>query len=254
MNPDHLFEGKAAVYAHSRPGYPEALLTELLQRGWNNHTLLADVGAGTGIFSLQLADKGLRVLAIEPNEDMRAVAESALHPYAGCKALPGTAEETGLETGSIDVITVAQAFHWFDKEKFRAECRRILRPEGEVVLIWNSRDAASEVIAVNEQICKKFCSEFKGFSGGFEQSPENLRPFFRNGQYKTIAVRQDLVYDKPGFIGRNLSASYAPKEDDAAYQPFIAALEDMFEQYGVEEKETKKITIPNECRAYIGLV
>ena len=121
------FTGRADVYAKARPGYAEALIEELTAwAGLSPASTVADIGAGTGI-SAQLASTGARVIAVEPNDDMRAEAEKRFAGASNVSVLAGTAEATGIEDASVDLVTAAQAFRWFDCEAFRAECPRILR-------------------------------------------------------------------------------------------------------------------------------
>ena len=96
---------------------------------------MADIGAGTGIFTACLAKRFKEVTGIEPNEEMRSRFMAAL-PQIPC--LAGSGEASGLPERSVDLITVAQAFHWLDEEKFKAEACRILRPGGKVAIIWNT--------------------------------------------------------------------------------------------------------------------
>jgi len=251
MDATNKFTGKAALYAQHRPSYPEACFTYLIEaNALTTESTAADIGAGTGIFTRALLDRGLRVIAVEPNVDMRETAEVALSGYTGYASLSGTAEQTGIADGSIDLVTVAQAFHWFDVKAFKQECRRILKPGGRVALIWNSRVHASEVVAENAAICREFCPAFNGFSGGMEERPERICEFFKDGVYEHQVFENPLQFDLDGFIGRNLSASYALKEDDAAYYDFIDALKALFAKYSSDGR----LAMPNETRVYLGEV
>ena len=134
------FTGRADVYAKARPGYAPELIDKLC--GWAGlgcNSTVADIGAGTGIFSAQLATTGARVIAVEPNDDMRTHAELRFDGADNVIVQGGTAEGTGIEAGSVDLVTAAQAFHWFDGEVFREECLRILRGGAPVALVWNMR-------------------------------------------------------------------------------------------------------------------
>lgn len=123
------FTGKGAVYAAARPRYAEELLAYLAdEAGLAPGALVADVGSGTGIFSEQLLDAGFRVIGVEPNDDMRTQAEHTLGGREGYRSVRGTADATGLPDASIGCVTAAQAFHWFDANAFKRECRRILKP------------------------------------------------------------------------------------------------------------------------------
>jgi SAM-dependent methyltransferase len=94
---------------------------------------VVDVGAGTGKLTRLLVSSGARVIAVEPIAEMRAKID-------GAEVLDGTAETLPLPDASADVITVAQAFHWFDHERALPELHRVLRPGGALVLFWNMRD------------------------------------------------------------------------------------------------------------------
>ncbi|MFC4637058.1 class I SAM-dependent methyltransferase [Deinococcus hohokamensis] len=133
------FLGRAEVYAAARPGYPAALGEWLRGRGLLSGGV-ADLGAGTGLFTRLLLDQGAVVTAVEPNGDMRAQLLGALDPFVQTgqlKVQAGTSEATGLEAGSVGLVTAAQAAHWFDPVPTVQEFRRVLRPGGQVLLVWN---------------------------------------------------------------------------------------------------------------------
>ena len=147
------FDNKGAVYAKARPGYPAALFSYLQENGiLRKDAVVADVGSGTGIFTTQISAFAKTVFAVEPNEDMRRQAELQYAKLPGVVSVDGTAERTSLPDASADLITVAQAFHWFDREAFQTECRRLLKPHGKVLLVWNDRDTSSELIRDNFEI------------------------------------------------------------------------------------------------------
>src|SRR5665647_1534650 len=124
MKNDCKFSGKANVYAKYRPTYPEEYLEYLASDcGLHPGIDAADIGSGTGILTRQLLAREVRVFAVEPNRDMRRMAEAELSGYSGFVSVDAAAEHTGLADQSIDLITVAQAFHWFDMEQFQLECR-----------------------------------------------------------------------------------------------------------------------------------
>jgi ubiquinone/menaquinone biosynthesis C-methylase UbiE len=216
----------------------------------NKTSIVADIGSGTGIFTRQLLERGLHVIAVEPNDDMRTKAEQALNQCEQFSSIKASAEETSLPDKSVDLVTAAQAFHWFDQEKFRLECKRILKQEAKVALVWNSRDFTSPLIIKNAEICKKFCPNFYGFSGGIGEDQEVFKRFFRDGKYEFVRIPNDLIFDFEGFLGRNLSASYSPKPNDKEYQYFVEAVADLFEKYS----QNGKVVMPNFTRSYLGNV
>jgi len=244
------FNGKANVYAKYRPSYPVKFLDYLYSEvGLTEDSVIADVGSGTGIFTGQLLKRRSFVYGVEPNGDMRSVAENAFGNYANFKSVNTCAEDTGLPGGSVDFITVAQAFHWFDRTKFRLECARILKESGKVVLVWNSRDSQSELVCENDKINRKYCPEFKGFSGGRRgEFPEVFSDFFKDGHCEYRVFRNDLAMYQAGFIGRNLSGSYAPKETDENYAPYVLALKELYDKYS----NGGIVIMPNITRSYIG--
>ncbi len=129
------YNQQADVYASVRPSYHPALVERFIDRYATG--VVADVGAGTGIFTSQLVEAGCVPIAIEPVASMRH-AITVEHPTV--TVVDGTAEDTGLDDSSVDTVVAAQAFHWFDHDAALAEIERILRPEGFVVCVWNVRD------------------------------------------------------------------------------------------------------------------
>ncbi|MFG3224506.1 class I SAM-dependent methyltransferase [Kitasatospora sp. NPDC048194] len=128
------FGTAAASYQHGRPGYPHALIGSAVPREARR---VLDLGAGTGQLTRLLVDAGLDVVAVEPDEDMRALL-AAHAPRAAVRA--GTAERIPLPDGSVDAVVVAHAWHWFDQAAALSEIARVLTPGGTLALVWNVRD------------------------------------------------------------------------------------------------------------------
>jgi SAM-dependent methyltransferase len=128
------FASAADVYERARPSYPADAVARMVERtGLRAGRTVVDVGAGTGKLTRLLGASGARVVAVEPIAEMRAKIE-------GAEVLDGTAEEIPLPDGAADVVTVAQAFHWFDLDRALPELHRVLRPGGWLALFWNMRD------------------------------------------------------------------------------------------------------------------
>jgi SAM-dependent methyltransferase len=140
----HGFERGAGEYDKGRPGYPGEVLDVLEREGVlradAGRPVVADLAAGTGKFTRRLLERTPGVIAIEPVAAMRDV---YVANFPGAPVLDGTAEAIPLEDASVDVVTVAQAFHWFDAGAALAEIARVLRPGGWLVLVWNTRDERS---------------------------------------------------------------------------------------------------------------
>lgn len=232
QNPTGRFTGLAEGYAKYRPTYPPAALDHVLTRcGLCPGSLVVDVGCGTGISARLLAGRGLRVVGVEPNDDMRRQAEAA-PPPAG--AVPpeyrkGRAEATGLSDGAADAVVAAQAFHWFDAPAALAEFRRILRPGGWVALLWNERDESDAFTAAYGEVLRRE-PETAGVEAPRGRAGEPLltSPLFEQAERRAFTHEQRL--DEEGMLGRALSASYAPREPSRV-AAFTAGLRDAFRRF-----------------------
>ena len=249
---ENKFNGMGKIYSKYRPSYPinfiDYLFTDV---GICQSSTIADIGSGTGILTGQLLEKGIKVYGIEPNCDMRAIAQSNLKNFPGFISVNGSAENTTIGDNSVDYITVAQAFHWFDREEFKKECQRILKPGGKVILVWNSRDNKSEIVVENYEVNRKYCPNFKGFSDGMygETNKDDFSDFFK-GKYETKVFPNNLIFDMDGFIGRNLSSSYALKSDDAQYNNYVNELKKIYEKYS----NKGQLIMSNLTLSYFGSV
>lgn len=231
------FDGKSRLYAAARPTYPEACLKRLQTLLPTQNAHVVDVGAGTGLLTAQLLSLGCRVTAVEPNAEMRAEADRQLGAQPGYRAVDGTAEATGLSAHSCDLITAAQAFHWFDAVAFRRECQRILKPGGRVALLWNFRTPDAPVNRACAALCRELCPTFRGFSAGFSPEDERIRTFFAHDLHRE-SFENNRSYTRDGFVKRMLSASYAPKPGEPSAAPFAAALNTLFDQFADGETLT----------------
>lgn len=161
----------------------------------------------------------------------------------------GTAEHTGLPDGCVDLVTAAQAFHWFDADAFGAECRRILRPGGRVLLVWNIRRESGIKDAL-KLVNERYCPDFVGFSGGMDRErSERTDAFFGGGHSVRTFANDEVSENAEDFIGRCFSASYAPKSGEAALA-YADALRGLYEKFSVGGK----LTVPMFAAAYYGSV
>ena len=151
------FAPQAQAYA-ARPGYPDAAVDRLVARaGVGPGDRVADLGAGTGIFTALLAARGLVVDAIDPSDAMRAQAPP--HPAVTWRA--GTFEATGLDDGAVRWITAAQAFHWADPPRALPELHRVLAAGGHLTCLWNDRrDADSPMLAAVMAAIRRAAPQF----------------------------------------------------------------------------------------------
>lgn len=246
MNYTTRFDGKGDLYAKARPKYAPGLLEHMknvmqIPAG----SVFADVGSGTGIWTSQLLGCGYTVYAVEPNQDMRRKAEQKLAGNERFHSVVGVDSSTTLPDASVDYITAAQAFHWFNAEAFRQECRRILRPGGQVMLIYNSRVAEAECTRALAALYGEFNPGFNGFSNGI--SAEACCAFF-DGNCTVLSWDNSLVYDRQGFIDRTLSSSYALKPEDSRFGAYLEAVNALFDRFARDGQ----ICMPTNTVAYIG--
>ena len=242
----------ADKYAQYRPTYSGEFIDYLYgEIGFSKTSVIADIGAGTGIFSKLLLEKGSKVICVEPNNDMLRVAKEYISCFPKCEFVNSPAEKTTLPDKSVDFITVAQAFHWFDEERFQAECKRVLKDNGKVVLVWNARISDVESVIACDEINRRYCPEAPVFSGVQRGiAPDNHADFFKDGLVEHKTFSNDYSMDEDGFIGRILSSSYALKEDDANYLDYVSELKKLFINYNIDGY----FEMPNVIYSYIGQV
>lgn len=242
------FSNRVNDYVKYRPHYPKTIV-EFLEDNYELSTgkLIADIGAGTGISTALFLDAGYKVIAVEPNQEMREKAVELLGNYPGFKAMNGTAENTGLETGSIDFIIAGQAFHWFDAEKTKTEFKRILKPGGIVALIWNERKTQS---AFEIEYDRLIVNHGRDYAKVDHRNIDDghIGAFFNPEPFQLEVFQNKQVFDFNGLAGRLLSSSYMPAKDEAGYEPMMADLKDLFDKY----QQDDFITINYDTKVYVG--
>jgi SAM-dependent methyltransferase len=248
-DPTQRFSDRADSYARARPDYPPEVLDIVEEvTGLPQTSRVADVGSGTGIFTRLLLERGYTVYAVEPNAPMRLSAEAELSGSPGFHSVEGRAEATTLPDASVELVTAAQAFHWFDVAATRREWERILRAPRWVALVWNDRTAQN-----------RFNDAYEGFLlhwGGQEYVrvrrswtvDDKLPDFFGAPGWVTRAVANAQRLDLPGLEGRLLSSSYLPGPQDPRRQPMLAAARDLFERHHRDDV----VTLEYETRVYLG--
>ena len=226
------FSDRVEDYVRYRPGYPASLLSHLQENaGLRPGCSVADVGSGTGIFTKLLLATGAKVFAVEPNDAMRAEAEAAFLRQPGFVSVKGTSEQTGLADRSVDLITCAQAFHWFEREATGREFRRIANPGAWCALIWNTgREDGAEFARGYHDIKMKFGTDFTKVRHENANGDPILGKFFGNDTWRKHVFDNHQVLDLSGLKGRLLSSSYAPKKGQPNHEAMFAALKDLFDR------------------------
>lgn len=248
LDPTRRFSDRVAHYVRYRPGYPEALLGALEEgAGLGPESAAADVGSGTGISTELLLRAGGEVFAVEPNAEMRAAAEARLSAEPRFRSVAGTAEATGLPDGSVDLVAAGQAFHWFDRERFRAECRRILRAGGRVALFWNSRRTDSTpFLRAYEDLLRRFGTDYERVDH-LRLGPADFEPFF-GGPYESRSFPNEQVFDLEGLRGRLLSSSYTPGPGHPDHEPMLAELRGLFDRH----QEDGRVRFEYDTELHVG--
>jgi len=241
-SPTARFSDRVENYVRYRPGYPPEVLDLLRNEcGLQPNHVVADIASGTGLFTRLLLENGNSVFAVEPNAEMREMGAHVLEGYEKLVSVAGTAEETTLDSASVDFVTAAQAAHWFDLRRTRAEFARILKPGGWSVLIWNERlTESTPFLREYEQLLLTYGTDYKEVR--HERTTDIIPEFFapQPCQERDFSLRQRFDYE--GIAGRLLSSSYAPLEGHSNYTPMMRELERIFRAYaqdGVAEFEYK---------------
>jgi SAM-dependent methyltransferase len=249
MTPTTRFSDRVEHYVRSRPDYPRAfydfLRTDL---ALTPPSIVADIGSGTGISTRPLLEAGHTVYAIEPNAPMREAAERTLSAFPAFRSVDAIAESTALPGASVDLILAAQAFHWFDRPRARAEFARILRPAGHLVLVWNERRLdATPFLREYEDLLNRYATDYAkvrhenvddaALAAFFAPAPRAIREF-ANAQH----------FDYPGLESRLLSSSYTPAADDPRRAPMLAQLREIFDRH----QQGGQVTFEYDTRAHYG--
>jgi SAM-dependent methyltransferase len=237
LEPTTRFSDRAGDYVRFRPDYPPPAIACILEglAGAGAHEpapIVADVGAGTGIASRLLAARGARVIAVEPNAEMRAAAEP--HPRVEWRS--GTAEATGLARESVDLVLCAQAFHWFRQPEAITEFHRVLRPGGRLAILWNKRDRSDPLTLGYIEAIHAVNGEHPAEKRPFDPAVVHAAGEFTPAERHVFPHGQRL--DRAGLLGRATSASYVPREGPGL-EALARQLATLFERHrGADDRVT----------------
>src|SRR5215469_4584814 len=208
VEPTERFSSRVEHYVRFRPSYPREVMRVLRDEcALTPESVVADIACGTGLFTRLLLENGNQVFGLEPNNNMRQAAERFLAACPRFVSVAGTAEATTLPDHSVDLITSAQAGHWFDREHARAEFLRILKPDSFLSLIWNDRRVRdSEFDGAYEELVVEYGLDYEEVQERGKRS--DGAAFFTPAhcELRVLPNYQDLDY--AGLEGRLLSSSY----------------------------------------------
>jgi SAM-dependent methyltransferase len=223
------FSSRVDDYVRFRPSYPTEVISVLRNEcGLTSESVVADIASGTGLFTRLLLENGNRVFGVEPNEKMRRAGEEYLSGFPQFVSIAATAEATTLPDHSMDVITCAQAAHWFHRDKALPEFQRILKSRRYLALIWNDRDPTRTAFGRDyEQLVVKYGTDYSVVQrlGRTIGGEEFFAPF--QCEKRTLVNFQNFDYE--ALEGRLLSSSYAPQRGDSSCGPMLRELRGIFE-------------------------
>jgi len=240
------FSNRVSNYVKFRPEYPSEVLDLFVEKmDLTPTTVIADIGAGTGVSSKLFVENGNRVIAVEPNAKMREAARSTFAGRENFSVIDGTSGATTLPDASVDVVIAAQAFHWFPLEGSRIEFRRILRPKGWIALMWNERQVNATPFHVEyEEFLKRNAADYENVRHE-RIGPTQFAAFFQQ-PYETAVFTNSQVFDLEGLLGRVASTSYMPSEEDASFPAMADELKLIFAKH----QQSGRITVFYETKVY----
>jgi SAM-dependent methyltransferase len=248
MKPTERFSSRVDAYQKYRPDYPQSVIIEISQQtGLDDSAVVGDFGSGSGIFTRLLLQAGFEVYAVEPNREMREAAELALAGEPGFISGAASAEDSRLESSSLDLITAAQAFHWFNSDTAKQEFRRVLKPGGQLALIWNKRKLSQPFQQAYDAILREFAPEY-GKVNHMNLNETDIQSFFATGAMRRIVIDNSQQLDFAGLLGRLKSSSYCPEESSPQYIPLATELLSLFDQYAIDGS----ISFEYDTELYLG--
>ena len=245
------FSNRIADYSRYRPSYPSEALDSIRSIGdFRPGAKVVDLGSGTGIWTRLLLDAGFQVTAVEPNSEMRGAAEEDLGSTFGFRSVNGTSDSTGLASGTADLVSAAQAFHWFDVEETRKECLRVLKPNAWVALLFNDRLVdASPFLVAYEALLQRYATDYNTVNHS-KLKRETFELFFGSDSYKALSFPNVQEFDYRGLEGRLLSSSYAPSKGHPDHGPMLSKLRQIFDQ----NEENGVVNFEYRTLVYMGML
>ena len=232
IDPTQRFSGRVESYRLHRPGYPPAIV-DLLTRecGLSGDSVIADVAAGTGLLSEIFLARGLNVIAVEPNHQMREACTTLTAQYPQLKCVEGAAEATGLSDHSVDLVTVGQAMHWFDLKSTRTEFVRILKKRGWCAIVYNHRRMTGDSFHEGyERILVEHGTDYAKVKDS-HLDEGRLAAFFAPDGMRSATFENVQHLTHEGLMGRVLSSSYMPQPGHPRHEAMSRSVENHFAEH-----------------------
>lgn len=241
------FSDRVAEYVRHRPSYPPEVIGALAElAGLTPEWVVADIGSGTGLSCVPFLANGNEVVGVEPNAEMRRAGDEFLAGYPAFRSMEGGAEATGLADASVDLVVAGQAFHWFDWEVARRECRRILRDPPWAALMWNLRESESDFGRDYESLLERFGTDYATVRASWA-NPDAVRGFF-GGPSIDSRLPNPQPMDFEGLKGRHLSSSFLPEPDAPTFEPMMTELRRIFDAHARDGR----VVLGQETRLIVG--
>ena len=230
MDTKRLFSKKAEKYAKYRWDYAAAAIETIHNiTQMSVKTTVADIGAGTGILTKHFVTTAKKVYAIEPNFELRQILTRELGDFPSVSIIDGTAENTNLLDHSVDVITVAQAIHWFDPQPTRQEMMRILKNEGWLVLIRNYGTNQEKYEAIKSLWKEEYGANLSVMTERPKEKPSSF--YFGNDDYQALVFPFAFRQDWEEFFGTMITTSFMPDEDHPLFPKLETEAKKIFSKY-----------------------
>lgn len=243
-----FFDGKSKTY-FARPDFDRRVYQYLMEEyGLGKKSVIAELGAGTGKFTYNVAPFAGKVFAVEPNKEMFLLGKETCAMRENVEFVFATAEETTLAPKSLDFALAVQSFHYFDKEKLLVELGRILKDDGKFAVVWNmSGHSGQGFDKAWSALLQKAKIDTTG-SGDNHNLEDERKIIFKNGEYeeRQFSYNKKMSFEDMCNFARSIS--FVPKEGDDGYEKFYQELKEIFKKY----KKWGKVEISTTTTIQIG--
>lgn len=251
----HSFGRWAADYDRYRPGYPDELFATIQTRlALPKGPRVADLGAGTGPASIAMTRRGWHVTAVEPTTPMLEAMRTAVREsHVKLATVGASAEATGLPDASVDLVTAAQAFHWFDEKRAVPEMARIIRSGGGAALFWNVRDEerSTFLAAYAELLERHLPGEVleRGVPADRSDAPDKLAAGGWFDVDDRIELEHEVEMTPDDFVGLAFTSSYVRGGlDEAGQERFRDELRALIAAHATDGR----VAVPYHVDLWIG--